>query len=346
MRFWQRVISSLIILGLTGLVGSILILAVGGDIGKALGAFFQGIMGSTYHITEVLVRATPLILAGLGVAVAFQARFFNIGAEGQLYMGAAAAAWVGLYFPPLPLYLHLGLAMAAGFLLGGAWALIPGILKSQFKIPEVINTIMFNYIAINLVGILVRTVMSDPESPLPMSARLPDFLYMPLLLEPNRLHAGFLVALACAALLYLFLYKTVWGFELRAVGANARACACAGISVKKSIVLSSLISGGLAGFAGGSEILGVHGRLMEGISADFGYIAIIVALLGKNHPLGVVLAGLGIAALQIGAATMQRRAGIPASISLIIMGLLVLLILSQQYIGVFGRKKGGAKHGS
>ncbi len=332
MRLWREIISAALILAVTSLVASVLVLAVGGDIVKAFSAFYKGIIGSFYHFTEVLVRATPLILAGLGVAAAFQVRFFNIGAEGQLYMGAAAAAWVGLYFPPMPLYLHLGLAMLAGFLFGGVWAVIPGVLKSQFKIPEVINTIMFNYIAINLVGILVRTLMADPDSPLPMSPRLPDALHMPLLAEPTRLHAGFVVALACAVLLYLFLYKTVWGFELRSVGINPRACTCAGISVKKNIVVSSLISGGLAGFAGGSEILGVHGRLMEGISAEFGYIAIIVALLGKNHPLGVVLAGLGIAALQIGAATMQRRAGIPASISLIIMGLLVILILSKQYL--------------
>jgi ABC-type uncharacterized transport system permease subunit len=166
----------------------------------------------------VLVRATPLILAGLGVAVAFQARFFNIGAEGQLYMGAAAAAWVGLYLPAMPVFLHLSLAMLAGFIFGGMWALIPGFLKSQFKIPEVINTIMFNYIAINLVGILVRTVMANPESPLPMSSRLPDPLHLPFLADPTRLHAGFLVALICALLLYFFLYKSIWGFELRSRG--------------------------------------------------------------------------------------------------------------------------------
>jgi ABC-type uncharacterized transport system permease subunit len=155
------------------------------------------------------------------------------------------------------------------------------------------------------------------------------------------MHAGFLVALICAGLLYVFLYKSIWGFELRSVGSNPRACACSGISVKKNLIMSSLISGGLAGLAGGGEILGVHGRLMEGISAEFGYIAIIVALLGRNHPLGVVLAGLGIAALQIGAATMQRRAGIPASISLIIMGLLVILILCKQYLGGYLQKDKG-----
>jgi ABC-type uncharacterized transport system permease subunit len=169
MRFLREALSSLAIAGITCLVAAILVLAVGGDIAKAFSAFFKGIVGSTYHITEVLVRATPLILAGLGVAIAFQARFFNIGAEGQLYMGAVAATWVGLYLPPMPLYLHLGLAMFMAFVFGGVWALIPGILKSQFKIPEVINTIMFNYIAINLVGILVRTIMANPDSPLPMS---------------------------------------------------------------------------------------------------------------------------------------------------------------------------------
>jgi simple sugar transport system permease protein len=331
MRVLREFISLVLIIGITALVAAALVIAVGSDMSKAFNSFFAGIFGSFYGITEVLVRATPLILAGLGVAVAFQARFFNIGAEGQLYMGAVAATWVGLFLPPMPVAVHLTLAMVAGFLLGGLWALIPGFLKGQFRIPEVIITIMFNYIAINLVGILVRTVMSNPESPLPMSARLPDHLHLPLLADPNRLHGGFALALIGAASVYLFLYKTIWGFELRCVGINPRACTCAGISVKKSIIVSSLASGGLAGLAGGSEILGIHQRLMEGISTEFGYIAIIVALLGKNHPLGVVLAGLGIAALQMGANTMQRRAGVPASISLIIMGLLVILILGRRY---------------
>jgi simple sugar transport system permease protein len=331
MRLVREVISFAAILAVTSLAAAVLVIAVGSDITKALNSFFAGIFGSFYSLTEVLVRATPLILAGLGVAVAFQARFFNIGAEGQLYMGAVAATWIGLYLPHLPIILHLTLAMVCGFLLGGLWALIPGFLKGQFQISEVINTIMFNYIAINLVGILVRTVMTNPESPLPMSARLPDDLHLPLMAEPIRLHGGLAIALGCAVLVYFFLYKTTWGFEIRSVGVNPRACSCAGISVKKNIVVSSLVSGGLAGLAGSSEILGIHQRLMEGISPEFGYVAIIVALLGKNHPLGVVLAGLGIAALQMGANTMQRRTGVPASISLIIMGLLVVLILSRRY---------------
>ncbi len=331
MKIVRELGSIVLVAGVTCLVGVILVLSVGADPGKAFTAFFSGIFGSFYSFTEVLVRATPLILAGLGVAVAFQARFFNIGAEGQLYMGAVAATWAGLYLPPMPVFIHLTLCMTAGFLLGGAWALVPGILKSQYNIPEVINTIMFNYIAINIVGILVGTVMADPASSLPMSPRLPDYLHLPFLALPTRLHAGLIVALACAALTYIFLYKTTWGFELRAVGMNPRASDCSGISVKKNIIVSSLASGGLAGLAGGSEILGVHGRLMSGISPEFGYVAIIVALLGRNHPLGVVFAGLGIAALQIGATTMQRRAGVPASISLIIMGLLVILILGRHY---------------
>ena len=331
MRLLREFVSLAVVLAATCLMATVLVIAVDSDTAKAFHSFFGGIFGSFYSITEVLVRATPLILAGLGVAVAFQARFFNIGAEGQLYMGAVAATWIGLSLPPLPIALHLTLAMVSGFMLGGLWAMVPGFMKSQFRIPEVITTIMFNYIAINLVGILVRTVMTNPESPLPMSARLPDDLHLPLLADPTRLHGGLAIALAGAVLVYFFLYKTTWGFELRAVGVNPRACSCAGISVKKNIVVSSMVSGGLAGLAGGSEILGIHQRLMEGISPEFGYVAIIVALLGKNHPLGVVLAALGIAALQMGANTMQRRAGVPASISLIVMGLLVVLILARRY---------------
>lgn len=331
MKWLHETASIAVVVAVTSLAAAVLVFAVGADMGKAFQAFFSGISGSFYSFTEVLVRATPLIFAGLGVAVAFQARFFNIGAEGQLYMGAAAAAWVGLYFPSMPAAVHIILTLIAGFALGGLWALIPGFLKGRYRIPEVINTIMFNYIAINLVGILVRTVMANPDSPLPMSPRMADTLHLPLLAPPTRLHAGFALALICALVVYLFLYKTTWGFELRAVGINPRACTCAGISVKRNIVISSVVSGGLAGLAGSSEITGIHLRLMEGISAEFGYIAIIVSLLGRNHPLGVVIAGLGIAALQMGSKTMQRRAGVPASISLIIMGLLVVLILARRY---------------
>jgi general nucleoside transport system permease protein len=311
------------------LLSIFLIIAVGSDVTKAFGSFIRGIFGSFYGFSEVLVRATPLILAGLGVAVGFRTGFVNIGAEGQIYLGAIAITMLGLYFPGLPMVVMLPTAIVLGFIFGGVWSVVPGILKARFGISEVINTIMLNYIAINLVGVLVRTALKDPSYPYPMSPILPVTANFPELLSPTRLHVGFLIALVAAFLVYILVFRTPIGFEMRAVGLNSRACQCAGIPVYRNIVLSSFISGGLAGVAGVGEIAGLHHRLIEGISPGYGYIAIVVALLGKNHPVGVVLAALGIAALQVGSMSMQRSAGVPSSISSIIMGTLVILILAR-----------------
>lgn len=224
----------------------------------------------------------------------------------------------------------LVLSLVLGFLSGGLWALIPGLLKAKFGLSEVINTIMLNYIAINLVGILVRTSLKDPTYPYPMSPMLPASTNFLQLLSPTRLHAGLLLALVCAALVYLLMFRTTLGFCMRAVGLNARACQCSGIAVSKYVIISSLVSGGLSGLAGVSEIAGLHHRLIEGISPSYGYLAIIVSLLGRNNPVGIVFASLGIAALQVGSMSMQRSSGVPTSIASIIMGLVVIMILSRK----------------
>lgn len=341
-RLWVPVSYLFIALASLGLA-TILILLVGSNVGKAFSGFFAGIVGSSYSVSEVLVKATPLILTGLGVAVAFKSGFTNIGAEGQLYMGAIAITFVGMYLPGLPKIIMLPLCMALGFLFGGVWALVPGLLKARFGISEVINTIMFNYIGIGIVGILVQTVLKDPNNFFPMSPILPPAASFNVLIPGARLHSGIFVAILCAVLVYVLIYKTSVGFCMRAVGLNARACTCAGISTKKSLVLSSLISGGLAGIAGVCEIAGLHHKLIEGISPSYGYLAIIVALLGGNHPAGVVAAAIGIAALQVGSLSMQRAAGVPSAIASIIMGAVVLLILARKTI--FGRvlnQNGGA----
>ncbi len=329
---------SLVAVGVFVLVVSLLLIAmVGSSIPKALSSFLRGIVGSTYSIGEVLVRATPLILAALGVSVGFRTGFLNIGAEGQIYLGAIAVTWLGMTFPNLPPVLMITFALILGFLAGGFWSVVPGILKAKFGLSEIINTIMLNYIAINLVGILVRTSLKDPTYPYPMSPILPESTYFPMLLLPTRLHAGLILALVCAALVYLLMFRTSTGFCMRAVGLNKRASICSGISVTGHVVLSSLISGGLAGLAGVSEIAGLHHRLIEGISPSYGYLAIVVSLLGKNHPFLIILSALGIAALQVGSMAMQRSSGVPTSIASIIMGLLVIMILARKQL--FGCKE-------
>lgn len=322
------------------LVSLLLILLVGSDMGKAISGFFAGIFGSSYAISEVLVKATPLILAGLGISVAFKSGFVNIGAEGQLYMGAIAVTAIGTFLPGLPRVIMLPLCILGGFVAGGVWALIPGLLKARFGVSEVINTIMFNYIALGLTGVLLQTVLKDPNNHFPMSAELPEAARLGTLIKGARLHTGVIVALVCAVLVFVLVFKTPEGYRMRAVGLNKRACECSGISVGRSILLSSLVSGGLAGIAGVGEIAGLHGKLIEGISPSYGYLAIIVALLGGNHPAGVVLSAIGIAALQVGSLSMQRSAGVPSAIASIIMGAVVMLILARKTL--FGRllKKG------
>lgn len=323
------------------LLAVVLVAAVGSNVPKAFAGFFAGIFGSAYSVSEVFVKATPLILAGLGISVAFRSGFINIGAEGQLYMGAVAITAIGVFFPGLPAIVLLPLCLLGGFLAGGVWALVPGVLKARFGISEVINTIMFNYIALGVVGILLQTALKDPNNHFPISPELPAAATLPTLLRGTRLHAGLLLALAAAALVWVLVFKTPAGYRMRAVGLNARACECSGISAGRSLVLSSLVSGGLAGLAGVCEVAGLHYKLIEGISPSYGYLAIIVALLGGNHPVGVVAAAVGIAALQVGSLSMQRAANVPSAIASIILGAVVLLILARKTL--FARFLAGKK---
>ena len=328
-QFWE-LFSFLGISVLTLSITVLLILMVGSNVYQAFSGFLSGILGSFYSVSEVMVKATPLILTGLGVAVGSRSGFINIGAEGQLYMGSIAVTCLAFWLNDLPAIVMVPLVIMGGFVFGGVWAVIPGFLKARFGISEVITTLMFNYIAISIVGILVRTVLKDPSSSLPMSAFLPDGATLPILMSSTRLHAGLLVALICVVIVWILVWKTPIGYEMRAVGLNPQACKCSGISVYRNVILSSLISGGLAGIAGVCEVSGLHHKLLECISPGYGYIAIIVALLGRNHPVGVVISALGIAALQVGSLGMQRMAGVPTSISTIIMGGVVLLILARK----------------
>lgn len=326
--FLSYICISVIVLALS----FIMIAMVGSDVPTAISGFIKGIFGSKYALAEVFVKATPLTLTGLGVAVGFKSGYNNIGAEGQLYMGAIAITAVAMLFPGLPTILMIPLGILAGFITGGIWSLIPGVLKAKFNISEVIVTIMFNYIAISILGILVRTILQDKTGSFPMSPILPDAAALPIIIKATRLHGGAVIAVICAVLVYILIWKTPIGYEMRAVGLNPRGSKVAGISLYKSIVLSSLISGGLAGIAGVSEIAGLHHKLLEGISPNYGYTAIIVALLGRNHPVGVILAAIGVSALEVGSKAMQRASGVPASISSIIMGVIVVLILARNTI--------------
>ena len=332
----SKALQAVIIALITIAVGTGLILLSDANPVEAYSNFFRGIFGNLNGFCEVFVKATPLIFTGLGCAVAFRTGFFNIGAEGQFYVGALAAAGVALGLPQIPGAARIILALAAGFLAGGVWALIAALFKAKLGISEIIVTIMLNYIAINLIGIAVRTFLMDPSGSVPLSAKIDPSVQLAQILPPTRLHVGFLIAVASVALIWFLLQKTTLGYEIKVVGFNKRAAACNGISVMKNIVISAFLSGGLAGLAGVVEVLAIQKKLLEGISSNCGYTAVLVALLAGNHPVGVMFVAVGMAAMQVGANTMQRQLGVPSAIVDILVGLVVLLILAK---GIMRRKK-------
>ena len=297
----QSYVSVIWIAFITVAMGTLLISLSNASPMEAYQMFFKGIFGNLSNFCEIFVKATPLILTGLGCAIAFKTGFFNIGAEGQFYMGAVAAASVALGLTSVPGPLRILLSLAAGFLCGGLWALIAAIFKAKFGISEIIVTIMLNYIAINFMGIAVRTFLMDPAGSVPQSARIESSAAFKLLMPPTRLNMGFIIAVAAVIIVWLLMEKTSAGYELKVVGANRRAAKCTGISVMKNTVLSAFLSGGLAGMAGVIEVLGIQKKLLEGISEDCGYTAVIISLLASNHTIGVFFSEVGFSAMQLGA---------------------------------------------
>ena len=286
----------------------------------------QPLLESLYPFSESLVATAPYIFAGLAVALGFRCGLFNIGAEGQLFIGALASVWVGYSIRGLPWVIHLPLALLAGAVGGAIWGAIPGYLKARTGAHEVINTIMLNYVAFRLsdymlTGPMQRSGYNPVSPPIERSAWLPRFFPTPL-----RFHAGFFLALAVAAVVYVFLWKTTWGFEIRTVGANPFAARYAGISVTRSFVLAMALSGALAGLAGANEVLGVNHYLAQGFSSGYGFDSIALALLGKSHPVGVVLASLLWGLLRAGAFRMQSRARIPVDIIGIIQAMVIVFV--------------------
>ncbi len=330
-----------------------------GDLGTALGAgwngiitaygsLFEGSLGSPaamvaalrsgdqaaiiaafYPFTDSLVAATPYIFAGLAVAVGFRCGLFNIGVEGQLYIGAICSVWVGFALKGLPAIIHLPLALLAGAAGGAVWASIPAILKAKAGAHEVINTIMMNYVAFRLSDWLLsdKGPLKRPDSPNPVSPLIEKSAELPRFFpDPIRLHLGFFIALGVAAFIYWFLFKTTLGFELRTVGANPNAARYAGMNITRNILIAMCLSGALAGLAGANEVLGVNHNLALAFSSGYGFDSIALALLGKSHPLGVVLAALLFGTLRSGATRMQNIAKIPIDIISILQALIIAFI--------------------
>jgi simple sugar transport system permease protein len=315
-------------------IGAIVMVLTGvapGAIGTAYAALFVGSLGSLSAISETLTSAAPLILAGLGVALAFRAGLFNIGAEGQLVLGGLVAVVVGFALEGLPWFVHLPLALAAGAIVGAGWGGIAGWMKAATGAHEVITTIMLNFIALRLLDYLLRNPpiqrvgRTDPisKSVLP-SAELPPLLAW---FDPSlRVHGGIILAALAVAFVTWLLFRTTIGFEFRAAGLNPDAARYAGMRSGAIIVAVMAISGALCGLAGANQVLGVLQRASPNFSAGIGFDAIAVALLGRSHPIGVALAGLLFGALQAGGRQMQVAAGVSLDLIAVVQALVIIFI--------------------
>jgi simple sugar transport system permease protein len=295
---------------------------------------FQGAFGSPRAISETLIATTPYILTGLAVAVGFRGGLFNIGAEGQYYVGSICAVFVGYTFKGLPPFLHIILSMLAGIVGGGLFAAIPGYLKARFGIHEVINTIMLNYIGVKTIDWLVRGPLRDPKASLDQTYYILDSAKLPKLLPWTdlRVHIGIIIALLMVFVINWLLFKTTLGYELRTVGSNPSVARYAGMSVARNFVVTMVISGGLAGMAGAVQQLGMNYTLKAVFATGYGFDSIAVALLAKSNPFGIIPAALLWGALRNGAALMQVRSNMSIDLINIVQALVIMFVAADQMI--------------
>ena len=314
-------------------VASIALLFSGVSPIQAYLALAEGAFGTLDNVIMTLVKATPFIIAGLGVALGFRGGLFNIGTEGQLFVGSIMAVIVGTSLH-LPVLIHIPLTMLAGMLGGGLWAAFPGYLKARTGAPEVITTIMMNFIALRIISWAIGA--NGPmraNSMVPETNAIFESARLPLLIPGTSLHAGVLVALIAAGLVYWLLFRTVLGFEIRTVGANASAARYVGIRVECNIVLTMAFSGALAGLAGAVQVMGLPPyNFTTGFNVGYGFDSIAVAVLGNSHPLGVVFSALLFGALNAGAGIMQLRTRVPIDIISILQGLILMFVAADQII--------------
>ena len=299
----------------------------------AYGALFSGAFGSTINISNTLANAIPLILSGLGVGIAFKAGLFNIGAEGQYWIGSMAAVWIGYSVQGLAPIFHISLSILVGMLAAGLWAgIIPGLAKAFVGAHEVITTMMMSYIAIFLSHYMLENGPMMQPGFTPQSPVILPSATLGKIVARTQLSWGLVIALGACIIIYWLLYKTPLGYRLRMVGLNARAAKYAGINVPLHLVLALFISGMLAGLAGAVQMLGVQHRLYDSFSSGYGFTAIVVALLANNNPFGVILASIFFAALSTGGQSMQLVSGVPAHLTDVISGIIIFLVATKNIV--------------
>lgn len=309
------------------IIGALVLIPAGYDPLVAYRVMLEGAFSDLRAFTEVLIKATPLIFIGSGLAVAFRCGIWNIGAEGQFYAGAVASTVAGIYLGNLPGFILMPLVLLVGIAGGALWGMLAGFLKNRFGANEVVTTIMLNYLAIIATGYLVTGPMIEEVGKFPQTPRISEAAWLPRFLPPTRLHIGFILALITALVLYLLIFKTSIGYAIRAVGTNAEAARYAGINVQKNILLAMAISGGAAGLGGAVEVAGITFRLYQLISPGYGFDGIAVSLLVNNNPLGIILSGILFGALRSGSEVMQLSAKVPSVLVFVIQGLVILSVI-------------------
>ncbi len=314
------------------LIGAIMLLILNVNPLSAYGEMISGAFGSVSGITQTLVKATPLLLVGLGICIAFRASVINIGGEGQIIVGAVAGTWFPLAFRTWPGWLLIPGTLLVGFLAGAVWGFIPGILKARLKVNEILSTVMMNAIALQFMNLMIRSVLMDPAgitagTYLAQSERLPEQVWLGRLVPQTLLHTGSIIAVVLAVVVYIFLWRTTIGYRIRAVGLNPDASRFSGINVPFYQALSLTLAGGFAGIAGAIEVIGVQHRLLEGITSGYGFSGIVAALFGGLHPLGTIPAAILFGGLLVGGDKMQRAVQVPSSLIGAILGLVVLFVV-------------------
>jgi general nucleoside transport system permease protein len=330
---------SLISILMALVIGAVIIGMLGLDPAKAYSAMLKGSLSNMNAIAETLVKTTPLIFTGLSFALAKRCGLINIGAEGQLFMGGFLATLVSISLEGLPMFIHLPLAILAGFVGGGLWGLLAAWLKIRFGASEVITTIMLNYIAIHWVSFLVTGPMKEIGGNMPQTAPIPTSAVLPRILGGTRLHLGIIIALLAVCIFYYFLWKTTTGYETRVVGINSEAAKYAGMKPNRNALLAMFMAGGFAGLAGMSEILGIQLRMYQNFSPGYGFDGIAVALLGQNMPLGIIASAILFGILRSGANMMQLAAKVPNSIVYIIQALVILFVVGTNLINIIKKRR-------
>ncbi len=331
-ELWRNFVVPVLAIIFALAVGALILTLTGYNVVKAYGALWQGVFGSKVNVGEAFLRSTPLILIGAGIAIAFRCGFWNIGAEGQFYAGAAAGTFIALTFVNLPSWAGIPIALVIGFVAGAFWGALAGFLKVKFCLNEVVTTIMMNYIAVGLVGYLVTGPMQEAMRENPQTDEIIESFVIGRIFPTSRVHYGFVIAVAVAIIATIILFRTPLGYSMRAVGYNPEAARHAGINVPLHLVTAALLSGGSAGLAGAIEVLGVTGRLFENLSPGYGFEGIAVSLLVNNHPLATIISGLLFGALGAGSQVMQLNARVPAVLTFIIQGLIIAFLISFRYL--------------